>query len=54
MYLWLEEMGLINQPPETKEDQIKEFETHLKCIAARNRLTMKRRHDNLKKRGKAV
>lgn len=54
MYLWLEEMGLINEPKESKEDQIEQFEDYLKSVAARNKLTRRNRRVNVEKRGKAV
>lgn len=54
MYMWFEEMGLINEPRETRKEKIQQFEEYLTSVAARNKLTRKDRHDTLRKRGKAV
>lgn len=53
-YLWFEEMGLINQPKETKEEQLKYFEEYLISVAARSKYVRKNLDLTLKKRGKAV
>lgn len=54
MYLWFEEMGLINEPKQSRKDQIAEFKEKMQTIIRRNKLTRHVSNDNLALRGKAV
>lgn len=54
MYLWLEEMGLINEPKKERDEQLKEFEQNLRLVMIRNKLIRRRRNDTLISRGRAV
>lgn len=54
MYLWFEEMGLINEPVKTHKEQIADFKEKLQVVMQKNKLTRRRRNDNLVMRGKAV
>lgn len=54
MYLWFEEMGLINQPKETTKERLQYFEEYLNSVSARNKLTRKFANGRLKKRGRAL
>lgn len=52
MYLWLEEMGLINDPKKERNEQFEEFAENMRIVAKKNK--EKRRRSNLILRGRAV
>ena len=52
MYLWFEEMGLINEPKKRREDQIAEFLENMKIVARKNK--KRRRNDAFFSRERAV
>lgn len=52
MYLWFEEMGLINEPKKRREDQIAEFIENMKIVARKNK--KHRRNDAFLTRERAV
>ena len=52
MYLWFEEMGLINEPKKRREDQIAEFVENMKIVARKNK--KHRRNDTFSTRERAV
>lgn len=54
MYLWFEEMGLINEPKQDKDDLFEELKESMKIVAKKNKLTRKRDKNMFMLRGKAV
>lgn len=52
MYLWLEEMGLINEPKRDRNEQLKDFAENMRIVSRKNKA--KRKRNNLILRGRAV